>query len=434
MQYCYAFTLSAMFLLTAPAMLSAQHSTHAGHQQHDHSQHEHHEHSVTQSGKQDHSQHTDAKITAEQKSSQAIVYSCPMHPQIQQHEPGNCPICGMALVAQKTTSASSTVAVPSAMQQSLGIRTALAGYRLLQPVIETQGMVQYAEQSIHHSHIRTEGWIEQLFIHNSGQQVKTGDKLFSYYAPGLVVAQDDYLQALSVVNQSGQRNDTLLQRAETRLHLLGLSATDINQLKQKKQSQHIITVYASHPGIITALNIRDGMYITPGDTLLEITNLNPIWLVADVPSVHRNRLNTKTTAAVTLPGSTTTIQSAIDYIYPELDPMTRSVKVRLQLDNPQALLQPNQVLAVRFADDRQQQVLAIPRDAILLSHHGSRVVVHQVDGFSVRNIETGIQAQGYTEVLSGLHEGEEVVVSGQFLLDAEASLQQLTAPAAVHQH
>ena len=341
----------------------------------------------------------------------------------------------MDLVLQRQQT-SAMVSVNGAMQQALAIRTEAAAPRTLWRFIETFAQVQYPEDAIHHSHIRAEGWIEQLYVRSLGQRVKAGEKLFSYYAPDLLVAQDDYLQALSVSMQNGQRSSSLLQRAETRLRLLGLTDNDINQLKKSRQSQYQITVYAHQDGVITMLNVRDGMYISPGDTLMEITSLNRVWLLADVPEAQQSWLFDGMSAEVDIPSrQISAIETVVDYIYPALDAQSRSSKVRLSLDNSQQLLKPNMLLPVRLYGGPLRDVLAVPRDAVMLTGNSSRVVVQDGDNFTVRQITTGSSAQGYVQVLSGLHEGEQVVVSGQFLLDAEASLSQLPQGTAdSHQH
>lgn len=394
--------------------------------------------SAQEAATEDHSGHQHAAPAATQQSvlpQATALYVCPMHPHIKQGEPGNCPICGMDLVLQRlqTTAA---VAVNGAMQQALAIRTETAAPRTLWRFIETFAQVQYPEDAIHHSHIRAEGWIEQLYVRSLGQRVKAGDKLFSYYAPDLLVAQDDYLQALSVSKQNGERSSSLLTRAETRLRLLGLTDKDINQLKQSRQSQYQISVYAHQDGVVTMLNVRDGMYIKPGDTLMELTSLNRVWLLADVPEAQQSWLFDGMSAEVDISSQQiNAIETKVDYIYPALDAQSRSSKVRLSMENSKQLLKPNMLLPVRLYGGPLKDVLSIPRDAVLLSGNSSRVVVQDGDNFSVRQITTGSSAQGYVQVLSGLHEGEQVVVSGQFLLDAEASLSQLPQGSTdSHQH
>lgn len=385
---------------------------------------------------QQHDGHTQNQPQASmvQADEEQAVYACPMHPHIQQHGPGSCPICGMTLVKQGIKRGSD-VQISGAMQQSLAIRTAEAEPRTLWRFIETYAQVQYPEDAIHHSHIRAEGWIEQLYVRSLGQRVKAGDKLFSYYAPDLLVAQDDYLQALSVSKQNGERSRSLLQRAETRLRLLGLSNNDIKALQQSQQSQYHITVYAHQDGVVTMLNVRDGMYIRPGDTLMEITQLDRVWLLADVPEAQQSWLKLGMAAEVDIPSRHQTgIETKVDFIYPALDAQSRSSKVRLTVDNSAQHLQPNMLLPVRLYGGALRDVLTVPREAVLLSGRGSRVVVQDGDSFTVRHITTGSSAQGYVEVLSGLHAGEQVVVSGQFLLDAEASLSQLPVSTSAHQH
>jgi membrane fusion protein, copper/silver efflux system len=390
---------------------------------------------------QDHSEHQPQANSTQSVLKNSVlpqaqgVYACPMHPHIQQHEPGSCPICGMTLVAQRQQNGG-TVQVNGAMQQALSIRTATAERRTLWRFIESFAQVQYAEDAIHHSHIRAAGWIEKLHVRSLGQRVKAGDTLFSYYSPDLLVAQDDYLQALSVSKQNGERSQNLLHRAETRLRLLGLSEKDITQLQQSRQSQYQINVFAHQDGVVTILNIRDGMFIQPGDTLLEITNLDQVWLVADVPEAQQSWLKNGMAAEVDIPAHQISgMETSVNFIYPAVDAQSRSSKVRMTVDNSRQLLQPNMLLPVRLYGGALRDVLAIPREAILLSGSGSRVLVQDGDSFSVRQIKTGSRAQGFVEVLSGLQQGESVVVSGQFLLDAEASLTQLpSSTAGAHQH
>ena len=391
---------------------------------------------------QDHNDHLHQAAPAASPAAQQSVlpqatplYVCPMHPHIQQGESGNCPICGMELVQQRQQQ-TAAVEVNGAMQQALAIRTEVASPRTLWRFIESFAQVQYPEDAIHHSHIRAEGWIEQLYVRSLGQRVKAGEKLFSYYAPDLLVAQDDYLQALSVSKQNGERSSSLLKRAETRLRLLGLTDNDISQLQQSRQSQYQITVYAHQDGVVTMLNVRDGMYISPGDTLMEITSLAKVWLLADVAQAQQSWLREGMSAEVDIPQyQVTGIETRVDFIYPALDAQSRSSKVRMTVDNKQQLLQPNMLLPVRLYGGPLRDVLAVPRDAVLLSGNGSRVIVKDGDSFSVRHITTGSSAQGYVQVLTGLHQGEQVVVSGQFLLDAQASLSQLPqSTAGSHQH
>lgn len=373
------------------------------------------------------------------------VFACPMHPHIQQDHAGTCPICGMNLVEKINTSATATVTVSGAMQQALGIRTVSAEKNTLWRYIETFGRVHYAEDAIHHSHIRAEGWIEHLYVRSLGQRVKAGDKLFSYYAPDLLVAQDDYLQALSVIDKNNRSGSSLLQRAETRLRLLGLTDQQITQLKQTKKSLYYITVYAHQDGVVTQLNVRDGMFIKPSDTLIEITNLHQVWLVADVAESQQNWLRLGMPAEVDIPAlQRSGIETSVAFIYPEVDAISRTSQVRLPLENQQLQLQPNMVLPVRLYGGALRDVLTVPQQAVMLSPSGSRVIVQSAEQqFSVRQVETGFSAQQQIEIRSGLHAGETVVVSGQFLLDAEASLSQLpvsssspavTEPHGAHQH
>lgn len=350
-------------------------------------------------------------------------YICPMHPQIRQGEPGSCPICGMDLVLQEASddtddSATPSVKVNPSTAQSMGIRTRKIGQRNLARIIDTTGSVHYNEDNMSHVHARSTGWVEVLHARTEGEHVKQGEVLLEYYSPAILDAQHEFLLAKRTNDQR------LLKSAENKLELLDVPAKIIRQLHKRSKPIRRIPLLAPQSGIITKLGIRDGMYIAPATELYTISKLDTVWVMVDVFEQHMDFLQTGNTAVINtaaLPGHNW--EGEVDYIYPDLDPNTRTLRARLKFAMPKAQLKPNMFVQARiYAPTRK--ALAIPREALIPASDGNRVVKVIEEGrYAPVTIETGMRAGDYVEVLSGLEAGDEIVVSGQFLIDSESSLQ-----------
>ena len=358
---------------------------------------------------------------------QTTKYICPMHPHVVSDEPGNCPICGMNLekVAVAEPHQDVVVGVSGGMQQALGMRSHVVTKSSLSRQVNTIGTVQYNENTIGHVHTRATGWIETLTVHNVGQQVKKGQLLYELYSPELVNAQDDYTQALDYLKQDKQRGRVLLSKARKRLALLGVDEEVIHRLEKTGETIYRVPFYAPQSGFISELTIRHGMYIQPGDTLFEIVNLDSVWVIADVFENEQSWLTEGRKVSVSAAAQGLfDIDSNIDYIYPELDPVTRAMRVRIKLNNMQDKLRPGTLVDVTLYGQPKQDVLTVPTEALILTGRENRVVVQRSDtSFASVPVKIGMMAQGKAEVLDGLNEHDKVVVSGQFLLDSEASIQ-----------
>ncbi|GGQ04123.1 efflux RND transporter periplasmic adaptor subunit [Shewanella litoralis] len=363
----------------------------------------------------------------DQTPTQTTKYICPMHPHVVSDAPGSCPICGMNLekVAVGDASQEIVVGVSGGMQQALGMRSHVVAKSHLSRQVNTIGTVQYNENTIGHVHTRATGWIETLTVHNVGQQVKQGQLLYELYSPELVNAQDDYSQALDYLKKDKQRGSILLSKARKRLELLGVDNAVINRLEKTGETIYRVPFYAPQSGFISELTIRHGMYIQPGDTLFEIVNLDSVWVIADVFENEQSWLTEGRKVSVSAAAQGLfDIDSNIDYIYPELDPVTRAMRVRIQLNNTQEKLRPGTLVDVTLYGQPKQNVLTVPTEALILTGRENRVVVQRSDtSFASVPVKVGMMAQGKAEVLQGLNEHDKVVVSGQFLLDSEASIQ-----------
>ncbi|GGP93924.1 efflux RND transporter periplasmic adaptor subunit [Shewanella ulleungensis] len=392
-------------------------------------------------------QPTATPIVTNQAPTQTTKYICPMHPHVVSDAPGNCPICGMNLEKAVMGDASQeiVVGVSGGMQQALGMRSHVVAKSSLSRQVNTIGTVQYNENTIGHVHTRATGWIETLTVHNVGQQVKKGQLLYELYSPDLVNAQDDYSQARDYLKQDKQRGSILLSKARKRLELLGVDNSVIHRLEKTGETIYRVPFYAPQSGFISELTIRHGMYIQPGDTLFEIVNLDSVWVIADVFENEQSWLTEGRKVSVSAAAQGLfDIDSQIDYIYPELDPVTRAMRVRIQLNNTQDKLRPGTLVDVTLYGQPKTNVLTVPTEALILTGRENRVVVQRSDtSFASVPVKIGMMAQGKAEVLEGLNEHDKIVVSGQFLLDSEASiqgsLQRLSgatspSPTNIHQH
>ena len=353
-------------------------------------------------------------------------YVCPMHPNIVRHEPGNCPICGMDLEPMEISASSEiSVSVGGKLQQALGLRVEHASYRTLWRYLETVGTITYDDRLLSHIHPRAAGWIERLHVQSEGQQVSKGELLYEIYSPELVVAQDEFRSTLNAAKSfPSARRKALIDAARTRLRLLGLSASVIAQVEQQNKTLHTVPYYAEKSGVVSRLLIRQGMYVMPQDEIVTLVELNQVWLIADLFEAQQRWFKPGQPVELDLDSVGIKAREAvIDYIYPELDPITRSMKLRIELDNRDGALIPGQIADLRLYGGPKRGVLAIPAEALIVTGSSNRVVVQIAqERFEQREVTVGLQAQGYVEILEGLKVGDSVVTSGQFLLDSEANL------------
>ena len=354
-------------------------------------------------------------------------YICPMHSHIVKDHPGTCPICGMQLEARQalaTESKANLVTIPTGIQQQMSVVTKVVKRGKLWKHIRTLGQLSVDETQISHVHPRVEGWIETLHVNSQGQEVQKGQLLFELYSPQLVVAQEDFLQTLELVSKQ-PASKHLLAQARLKLKLLGLAPKIVQQLESEKRSLYTVPFYAEQSGVVTHLNVRQGMYIDAKTEMIAIADLSNLWVIADVFESQFDWVQQGKSVEIHLPElGLQGIETSIDYIYPQLDVTTRSLKVRLKLENPLKRLKPGMMANVEIFAGPKQDILFIPEQALIQGRDKQRVVVKQnQQEFEVKQVETGMAANGLVEIIAGLDEGEQVVTSGQFLIDSEANLQ-----------
>ncbi|WP_461538229.1 efflux RND transporter periplasmic adaptor subunit [Spongorhabdus nitratireducens] len=350
-----------------------------------------------------------------------LYWVAPMDPNYRRDKPGKSPM-GMDLVPvyEEATAASDpagTITISPAVRNNLGVRSEAVSKGMLQPQIKTVGVIGYNEDTIFQVNSRVEGWIENLGVSSSGEFVKAGTRLFDLYSPALVNAQEELLSALR------SNRTSLIKASRKRLQSLDVPEEVINRIIKRGQVERTLTFYAPKDGFVSRLNTREGGYINPSKAVIELASLDSVWVVADVFESQSQLVKPGQQASMTvdyLPGRHW--QGVVDYVYPELNPKTRSLRVRLRFDNPDAELKPNMYSRVAVQTG-VLEALSIPSEALIQTGTQTRVVKDLGEGkFRSALVQTGRTVADRVEILRGLAEGDKVVTSAQFLLDSESSI------------
>ena len=362
-----------------------------------------------------------ASSTLADEHEEILYWVAPMDPNFRKDSPGKSPM-GMELVpvyAEQRSADRSEVLIAPEVIQNLGVRTAAVERSKLSRKITTVGFVEYDESKMAHIHLRTQGWIEQLQMRSEGERVKRGDFLFSLYSPELVNAQEELLNALRLGNNS------LIKASQDRLIALGVPDSDIKKLTQTRELLQKISYFAPQDGVVADLMVREGMFVKPENQIATLADLSSIWVLAEVFESESAWVEIGSAAEVEfgyLPGEK--FIGVVEYIYPNLDPITRALTVRLKFKNADELLKPNMFGNVSIHVMEKSNIIIIPRQAVIRTGSNERVIVAKGDGrFEARDVVAGIESDNKVEIKTGLDVGEQVVISGQFLIDSEASSQ-----------
>jgi Cu(I)/Ag(I) efflux system membrane fusion protein len=361
--------------------------------------------------------------TAERKPQ---YYYDPMHPSEHFDKPGKSPFMDMQLVPKYvhggTTgsggAAPGSIAVDSRVVQNLGIRLAKVEQGSFARTLDTVGSVGVDEHRIEAIQMREPGWVERLDVRAVGDPVHRGQRLAGVYSPDLLATQQELLIARK------SEDSQLIEAAGRRLALFGLSAAQIARIEKTGEVERRVDYYAPFDGFVMELGARQGAAVQPGTTLFQLADLSSVWISAEVPETQAAWLKPGDRAEVEVPAlPDERFGAQVDYLYPELAQSTRTLKVRVVVDNPRKHLRPGMFATVHFHGAAQEQALTVPSEAVIKTGTRSVIIVAD-DGAHFRPVlvQVGAEQGGRSEILKGLTLGQSVVASGQFLIDSEANL------------
>ncbi|WP_219952809.1 efflux RND transporter periplasmic adaptor subunit [Dickeya zeae] len=359
--------------------------------------------------------------TPDANSERKVLYWYdPMVPDKRFSQPGKSPFMDMPLVPRYADEVQDNggVMVSPRQQQNLGVRTARVERRELRPQAVGYGTVALNERSLRTVVAPSGGVVEQLNVSAVQQPVQKGETLAVLWNPSWAAAQQEYL----AVRQLGDTG--LSQAARQKLALMFMPESVIRQVERSGKPQPRLTITAPESGYINRLDVRSGSQLTPAQPLFELASLDPVWVEVEYPAAQASALHIGDEMLATSdswPGET--FRGRIAELLPQLDTATRTLKARVVLDNRQQRLKPGMYLTVRLATGTARQTLMVPQQALLVSSRQNRVLLSDGQGyFTPRPVEVGIIQDGWAEIRSGLADGDNVVISGQFLIDSEASL------------
>lgn len=359
--------------------------------------------------------------TAEQGKGEVLYYRHPMDSSITSDTPDKDSM-GMDYIPVYEESSGGggekergTVSIRPQVSQNLGVRYGDVALGDLRPQVQALGFVTYDEAAMVHTHVRTQGWVEELRVRTTGEVVKAGQILFLMDSPQLRNAQEELLHVL--------RRGGNIASYRSRLRVLGMAEQDIARLVERGESRTLVPVRARRDGVVESLNIAEGMTVGPDMTLVSIADLSRVWVMLEVFEADMDLLRAGQSAEVTLPFRPGVVHKAeVAYVYPNLNPQLRTQRARLELANPDGELSPGMLARVALSGETLEAVVHVPAEAVIRTGEQDRVVVTEEEGrFQVREVALGRRVGDRYVVQEGLEAGERLVVSGQFLIDSEAS-------------
>ncbi len=369
---------------------------------------------------------------ADLKTGKKVLYwHDPMVPGQRFDKPGKSPFMDMPLVpfyadgASDDGSDDGKISINSRVQQNLGIRVAKVTKGSLANSIEAVGNVVYNERELVLVQARANSYVEKLYVRATLDPVHKGQALAELYVPDWISAQEDFLTAKRLaVQESSTAGQSLVDAARERMQLVGMSDDQIRLVESAAKVQARLIVTAPVSGVVAELGIREGMTVSSGALLFRINGLDTVWVNAEVPEAAMAQVHPGNTVEVRTPALLGVVfKGKVNAVLPGVDPATRTIKTRIELVNSKQQLVPGMFATVNFSTNAGKDVLLVPSEAVIQTGKRSVVIVEQADGkFSPVDIETGRENNGQTEIRQGLQIGQKVVVSGQFLIDSEASL------------
>ncbi len=383
----------------------------------------------------------DAPPAASDASRQPLFYRNPMNPSVTSPVPAKDSM-GMDYVPVYAEDDSNekgpagTVKVDPVVAQNIGVRTTTAKRTSITRTIRAVARVDFNEERMARLHPKVEGWIEELRVDKTGEYVDKDTILLSIYSPKLVSTQQEYLLALnnlqalksSPIDDIRRGAEELAVSSRERLQFLDVPEHQIRELEQTREIKKDLHIHSPVAGTIINIGAREGQYVTPKTELYLVVDLSTVWVYADIYEYELPWVRVGDEVEMTLVGIPGKIFTGkLDYIYPYAEARTRSVKVRLTFDNPELLLKPEMFAEVVIKSDKRIDTVVIPSEAVIRSGQSDRVFVVRAPGkFEPVIVKLGFQSAGQVAVLEGIEDGDEVVVSAQFLVDSESSLREAT--------
>lgn len=367
----------------------------------------------------------------------ADYYTCPMHPQVHMEKPGVCPICGMDLVkasngrTMEQMSDEPMIPLNDRDQILANVSTVPVGYEPIDYTIRAFGTMEIPETNNTVISARFNGRIEKLYVNAVGATIKKGQPLFDIYSPDIIQAANDYRQVITTNSQNG---GNLAAIAKSKLKLLGLTDAQINILENQTTVPLVFTYYSPASGTIIDKNVVEGIYVTEGTSLYNVSDISHLWNIAELYESDAAQIRTGDRAIISIAGfPEKQFPAVVSLVYPVVNPQTRTVKVRLTVNAMNEPLKPNMYTETIFHRS-MGKALTVPVSAVLIT--GKRNLVYVQSGhenhFEAREIGLGVRFHGRYEVTWGLTKGEVVVSEGGYLIDSESQLK--TGAGAEHQH
>lgn len=422
---------------------------------------------------------TDDFVLSDPLEEEHQEYTCGMHPFIIRNEPGVCPICQMELTPVKSSGAAASsqttgkkkikywaaptdpsyirnqpgkspsgedllpvyeeesvlgqlINIDPVTRQNMGVRSEKVIKRDLHRTVRTVGLVGYEEPKQYSVNSKIDGWIEKLFVNETGVLVKKGQPLLEIYSPQLVAAQEEFLLVLrneaslasSAVSGIAAGASRLVESSRKRLKYWDITDQQIAELERRQEVGKTLVLHAPYDGIVTLKTASEGMYTKSGMELFKLADISKVWVYADIYEYELPWVKVGQKVKIKLPYQSEELVGRISTIYPYVEAKTRTVKARIDLDNPGFTLKPDMYVNVRINSESVRDVLSIPVEAVLNSGEQKTVFVERGEGkFEPRLIKTGLQDEhGFIEIIQGLLADEMVVTSAQFMLDSESTL------------
>ena len=338
---------------------------------------------------------------------------------------------GMAGMPGMSAAPSGAVVIPAVARQLIGVRSASAAYATFAQEIRAVGTVGYDERGLTQVTVKTSGWVREVFVDSIGRPVRKGDPLFTLYSPDLLATQDEHLLAVKTQGQldasplgdAKANAASLVASTRQRLRLWDVTDAQVAMLERRGKAEPMLTVYAPSSGIVMKREALPGKYVEPGTTLYEVADLSTVWISADIYESEVAAVTLNQPASVTFaayPGET--FRGAVSYIYSTLNAEARTVRVRVDMPNPGLRLKPGMFGTVTLVTDAAR-TLVVPKEAVLDTGLRQLVFMDRGEGaYAPYPVKLGRRNQDSVEVMEGLNEGDRVVTSANFLLDAESKL------------